>query len=309
MEDKVYNEIVGKSRPTPFAASGLVLLAALGLWLSGLLALLAPASANREVLLNALYYLPFIGLPMLLYARRRPGLSEALRLKPISPLAMLLAGMLGLWSVYVASLLTSAWDWLLSLIGLEAFDGIAVPDSPRALTLSIVTMAALPAVFEELLFRGAVFSAWESRGTAFGIGVSALMFALLHGNLFGWPAYLLVGAISAYLVFALDSLYAGIAYHTVYNAACLVISYLAKDAGAEDVAMNGSLLLSIAIDSLMIAGMMALMLRAVAMRRRLRHIEPIPRIRRPLTRGDKRMLWLAVGAMGLTTLIALWMGG
>ena len=195
MQDPIYNRIKNQPRPTLFAASGVVLLAAVGLWISSLLESLLPNASLA--LANALYYLPFMVLPVGLYALRRPGLGDAMRLKAVPVLPTLSAALLGLLTVYVASLLSAAWGACLDALGLHGLGGVAVPRNERELLLDILALAAMPAICEELLFRGFVLSAWESRGTRFAIGVTAALFALLHGNLYGIPAYLLVGAVAA----------------------------------------------------------------------------------------------------------------
>jgi membrane protease YdiL (CAAX protease family) len=101
-----------------------------------------------------------------------------------------------------------------------------------------------------------VLSAWESRGTWFAIGVAGSLFALLHGNLYGIPAYLLVGAIAGFMAYALDSVYAAMVYHTVYNTACLVIPYLASNREAADVTIDAAAIFSLAVQTAMIASMM-----------------------------------------------------
>ena len=165
--------------------------------------------------------------------------------------------------------------------------------------------ASFSAICEELLFRGFVLSAWESRGTWFAMGVTAVLFALLHGNLYGIPAYLLVGAVAGYLAFALDSLYAAMIYHTVYNASCLVLPYLASGQGEADVAIDAATVFSLALQTIMIAAMMAMLIVTLRLRARREGIEPIPRIRRPLEGRDKVMLLAAVLVMTTSMLILL----
>ena len=150
-----------------------------------------------------------------------------------------------------------------------------------------------------------MLSAWESRGTWFAMGVTAVLFALLHGNLYGIPAYLLVGAVAGYLAFALDSLYAAMIYHTVYNASCLVLPYLASGQGEADVAIDAATVFSLALQTIMIAAMMAMLIVTLRLRARREGIEPIPRIRRPLEGRDKVMLLAAVLVMTTSMLILL----
>ncbi len=271
MQDPVYSEIMDRPRPGIFATSGLTLLAAAGLWVSAL----ATFAFGAET-----------------------GLAAV---KPLVPtLAVIL---LGLLSVYAASALAALWQLLTDALGLPAIGEAPVIRNPRELTLAIVMMAALPAACEELLFRGLVMSAWESRGTYFAIGVSGAMFALLHGNITGLPAYLLVGAVSGYLVFALDTLYAGIVYHTVYNAACLVIPYLASNQTQPETAPEAALLASMLWQTLLVFGMMAMLLVSLRSRARQENRIVIPRIRRPVEGRDRIMLLAAVLAMAASTVV------
>ena len=303
MQDPIFSKIENQPRPTLFAASGFVLLAAVGLWISTLLELLLPDASMAIV--NALYYLPFMLLPVGLYMLRQPGLVPAMRLNALPVLPTLSAALLGLLSVYVASLLSAVWGTALDALGLRGLSGAPVPQSEAELVTSILALAAMPAICEELLFRGFVLSAWESRGTWFAMGVTAVLFALLHGNLYGIPAYLLVGAVAGYLAFALDSLYAAMIYHTVYNASCLVLPYLASGQGEADVAIDAATVFSLALQTIMIAAMMAMLIVTLRLRARREGIEPIPRIRRPLEGRDKVMLLAAVLVMATSMLILL----
>ena len=303
MQDPIYAKIESTPRPTLFAASGFVLLAAVGLWVSTLLELLLPNAG--ATLINALYYLPFTVLPVGLYMLRRPGLGAGMRLNAPPLLPTLSAALLGLLSVYVASLISAAWAAGLDALGLKGLGGVPVPGNEQELIASVLSLAAMPAVCEELLFRGFVLSAWESRGTRYAIGVTAVLFALLHGNLYGIPAYLLVGAVAGFLAFALDSVYAAMVYHTVYNTACLVIPYLAAGQAGGDVAIDAAAIFSLAVQAVMIAAMMAMTIMTLRLRAKHAGIVAIPRIRRPLEGRERAMLLAAVLVMVASMVILL----
>ena len=300
MQDPIYTKIESTPRPTLFAASGFVLLAALGLWVSTLVELLLPNAGVAVI--NGIYYLPSVVLPVAAYMLRHPGIGPAMRLNALPVLPTLSAALLGLLSVYVASMLSAAWGAGLDALGLR---GAPVARNEAELVASILALAAIPAICEELLFRGFVLSAWESRGTWFAMGVTAALFALLHANLYGVPAYLLVSAVAGYLAFALDSLYAAMVYHTVYNTSCLVLPYLAAGQESADVVINAAAVFSLTIQTAMIAAMMAMILATLRLRAKREGIEPIPRIRRPLEGRDRVMLLAAVLVMAASTLILL----
>lgn len=308
MQDPVYSRLRDTPRPSLNAASALVLLAVAGLWLVSLAAWRLAAGEGDSGLVNLVFYVPFMLLPAALYARGRGGLGAALRLGPMPALSTLTVALLALMSVFAASALSYLWEGLLARTGLPVPAPLAVPEDARALMLAILTMAALPAVCEELLFRGIVLSAWESRGTGLAVGVSTLLFALIHGNLYGLPAYALVGGLAAYLVVLTDSLYAGITFHTVYNTACLVIPFLAQGQAGEEAAAAGAEPLGVALELAVTLLMMAMTLFTVRLRSRAMGVQTIPRIRRPLDRGEK--LWFAAVLVALVAgTLVLVLGG
>ena len=77
--------------------------------------------------------------------------------------------------------------------------GIRYLDKPHMMLLYLVSSALVPAVCEELLFRGAVCRLLAKYGNCCAIVISALIFALFHTNiaqiLYTFAAGLLIGAI------------------------------------------------------------------------------------------------------------------
>lgn len=59
--------------------------------------------------------------------------------------------------------------------------------------------------------------AWEKRGGTYAVVVTTLLFAALHSTVLGLPSQLISGAIMALLVIRLNSVYASMVFHTVYN--------------------------------------------------------------------------------------------
>ena len=306
MQDPIYSRIESTPRPTLFAASGFVWLAAAGLWITELALMLLQGVLPQGVALeNALYYLPFVALPMFFYMRFRPGLGEGMRLNPVPLPPMLSVVVLSVLTVYAASLLSYAWGLGLDALGLRQIGAFDAPRTEEVLVLYILSQAAMPAVCEELLFRGFVLSAWESRGTWLAVGVSAGLFALLHGNLYGMPAYLLVGGVAGFVTFVLDSVYAGMVYHTVYNATCLILPWLMGSTDAAAKASASPSPFTMVLQALTIFSLMAMLLATLRARAHSRGIVPIPRIRRPLEGRDRGMLAGAVITMAATMVVIL----
>jgi len=233
-----------KNKPTLFAASGLYLLAAMGLWLvslfSGDLAALFPALSQEEsgLLANLLYYVPFVILPACLYAAKRGSAVEKLRLNPISGWNMIAASIVALLALIVVQNITTLWMIVCQKLGFNVFmDNYVRPENMTELTLSVVSAAIVAPIGEELLFRGAMFSAWERRGRGRAILFTALLFAMLHGSMLGLPGEIFGGILLAQLVLWTDSIYAGLAFHSVYNAGGVMMNYLSS-AGPADAAAD-----------------------------------------------------------------------
>lgn len=85
------------------------------------------------------------------------------------------------------------------------------------LWLSLVTVAILPAVFEELFFRGATMSVLSKDKTAKAIFISAALFALAHGSLYLIFSSFFAGIVFGITVYLTDSIYTSILTHFLNN--------------------------------------------------------------------------------------------
>lgn len=89
--------------------------------------------------------------------------------------------------------------------------------------LSIIFVSVLPAVGEEILFRGGVARSLKRKNYLFAIIVSGLMFSIFHGNAAQTVHQFLIGMVFAYLYFASGSLLASIIAHLVNNVLAIVL--------------------------------------------------------------------------------------
>lgn len=93
-------------------------------------------------------------------------------------------------------------------------------------TLFVVVL--LPALIEELFFRGVMFSALERCGTWPAMLLSALAFAMIHGDIRNFAGPLLAGLIYGYMTYVLDSVWPAVFAHMVNNALALFLSNTAE---------------------------------------------------------------------------------
>lgn len=95
-----------------------------------------------------------------------------------------------------------------------------------SLFLFIFFAAVLPAIGEEMLFRGSMAKAYREKGYLFAILFSAMMFSLMHGNPLQLIHQFFLGIVCAVVYFATKSLWASILLHFCNNLIALVGDYI-----------------------------------------------------------------------------------
>ncbi|MBI5539137.1 MAG: CPBP family intramembrane metalloprotease [Bacteroidia bacterium] len=172
-----------------------------------------------------------------------PSLTEFLRLKRkpslITFALTLLAGIFFLpfsnWLAYINSYLElpafMSWveQWMRSSEAsaaklTEAFLNV---NDTTGLLYNIVLIAVLPAIGEELLFRGLlqrIFTQW-SKSSHWGIWISAFIFSAIHLQFFGFLPRFFLGVFFGYLLEITGSLWIPILAHFINNFTGVLLSY------------------------------------------------------------------------------------
>lgn len=97
------------------------------------------------------------------------------------------------------------------------------------LLFNLFMIALLPAVGEELLFRGVIqriFSEW-TRNYHAGIWISAFLFSALHFQFYGFVPRLFLGVMFGYLLVWSGTMWLPVISHFINNAAAVLSFYLA----------------------------------------------------------------------------------
>lgn len=306
------SQVKGKS--TVFAASGLYLLAAVGLWLSWLFAddlsallLSAFPGMTPETLMlvvSLIYYIPFMLLPVALLTWRNRS-ADLLRPAPMRFGTMMRVVIIAIAAVMIAQDASVFWYAIWQKLGLNVFvDNYVRPANSLELTLSVITAAVVAPVCEELLFRGVILPAWEPRSTKRAVMVTAVLFAILHGSLLGLPGQLFGGILLGLLVVWTGSIYAGLTFHSVYNAAGVILNYISSGIpmeAAEEALMETSIVAymggfpTLLLLALEIAMMLAIILMAS------RRIRLVYALRRMMARGEEFSVGQPLFVRGLLT--------
>ena len=95
--------------------------------------------------------------------------------------------------------------------------------------MTTITFAVLPAVCEELLFRGLIFNGLKNKfNVSLSVIFSALIFALIHFSIFQTVYQFLIGIVLALLVHFTGSILFSMLFHFVNNFTIVLISYITK---------------------------------------------------------------------------------
>ncbi len=135
------------------------------------------------------------------------------------------------WMALMAALLAAAVNYGFALLlGDSAFTGgdAVVQYGVEGLWQTVLAVVVLPAIVEELFFRGVLFSALERCGTWPALLLSALAFAMIHGELTNFAGPFVAGLLYGYLTYVLDSVWPAIFAHMVNNALALFLSNTAE---------------------------------------------------------------------------------
>lgn len=158
---------------------------------------------------------------------RVSGIEEPIMLgKPVDALSFILAIVAGIGFCMVANIVTSYFTVFLGIFGVElSSPDIAMPKGFSGVLTTVIRVVVVAAITEELTLRGYIMGNLRKYGDKFAILVSALVFAVMHGNLIQAPFALIAGFGIGYLSIKTGTIWTGIAIHFANNLISTVISY------------------------------------------------------------------------------------
>lgn len=118
--------------------------------------------------------------------------------------------------------------------------GVAPPDTPEmmeptllSLFLNLFVTALLPAILEEMVYRGFLLQSLRRYGDGFAILVSAALFGLMHGNILQLPFAFLIGLVMGFLVVQTGNIWLSAALHFTNNAIAVLLEYFLLNQSEE----------------------------------------------------------------------------
>lgn len=115
-----------------------------------------------------------------------------------------------------------------------------VISNPAAQLVYLLSLTLIPAVFEELFFRGVLMHSLRRHGDGFALILSSALFALLHYNLYMVLNAFLMGMVIGYFVMHTGSILTGIFMHLINNLLTVFLNYLQSslDPAIGSIAVN-----------------------------------------------------------------------
>lgn len=159
-----------------------------------------------SLLLNTVFQCLFIGLPFFLMLRASGHrVNGTLPYNRPRPGVLFPVFWIGLGGMMVSNFGSNALSAVLERLGIRAAGGVSIAtgNGLGGFLMMLLTVAVVPALFEEFAYRGVVMGLLIPKlGTPAAIFISALLFGVMHGNLrqipFAFLAGLALGWVRAY---------------------------------------------------------------------------------------------------------------
>ncbi len=171
------------------------------------------------ILSQSITILPFV----ILFIYCGTNVPQEIKIKKISAgsfwLTVLLAFLIQPVLRFVNALSLCFTDNQTSEMILEISETIPFP-------VGLLLVAVLPAMVEEIIFRGAVYRSYRNASPGKAVLLSAFLFGLLHGNLNQFMYAFVMGIIFAFLIEASGSIVSSMIVHFITNAVSICSIYL-----------------------------------------------------------------------------------
>ena len=175
--------------------------------------------------------------------------------KPVSGKLMVFAVPLGFFVCLAGNYISSIFVNIMSDIGFSlSSPDFDVPSDIPGRIVYLVSIAVVPALVEEFAIRGAVLQPLRRYGDKFAIIASAIIFAVLHGNLIQAPFALIAGIALGYAVCITNSIWTGVLIHFCNNLYSVIIEFLIEDIADEQLLNRIYIITMIALYAVSILG-------------------------------------------------------
>lgn len=180
-------------------------------------------NTSAYIAVNAVFSLVIIFVPFLLsylYQKKRSFIKALPLGTPYDSKAAVLLIFAGLMCCiagsYATNILSAMVEGMFGITFKMPQDETVLDTIPKIL-LTVLGTAVIPAFVEEFAIRGTVMQPLRRFGDKFAILMSALVFAMMHGNMVQIPFAFIAGIAIGYAVTVTGSMWVGVAIHFLNN--------------------------------------------------------------------------------------------
>ena len=119
--------------------------------------------------------------------------------------------------------------YLLTLGGFKVVEPIKIPTSAGGIICGLIFAVIMPAVLEELIYRGAVLNGLKQKNYLFAIIMTSVIFSLSHGNAVQTVHQFLASIVICMIVLYGDSIWYGIIAHFTNNLVSFIFYFIPLD--------------------------------------------------------------------------------
>lgn len=180
----------------------------------------------------------FVAPPLLFayFTKHQLGWNSISRQQLLLAIAFMLLSMpfvngLAVWneSLHLPSFLGSLESWMrqAEAEAMRMTEAFLVMETPLDLLVNLLIIAVIPAVGEELLFRGVIqklFLKWNGK-VHLSVWLTAFLFSAVHMQFLGFFPRLILGAVLGYMLVWSGSLWLPIVAHFTNNAFAVLVTY------------------------------------------------------------------------------------
>ena len=138
--------------------------------------------------------------------------------------------------------MTALFNHIFSFISpVELTNSVGVPlnNFGQFLLVSLL-LAVMPAICEELVFRGIIYNGFRRRyNVKISVIFSALLFALIHFSIYKTFYQLILGVVLALLVYYTGTIFYSMVFHFVNNFTIILVNYISQNGAALQFASWG----------------------------------------------------------------------
>lgn len=157
--------------------------------------------------------------------RENLSLKKTWRLNKVSFKNIILIILITLLTYPIAVFFQAIFVSIISLIKPLHPDGLPIEISQIPFLWSVLFVAIIPGICEEIVFRGTILRAYEKLGIKKAIIISAILFAMFHFALINFMGPLILGIVFGVMVYKTNSIYSSMIAHAFNNFIALVLNY------------------------------------------------------------------------------------